>query len=85
MRPPQLSSEAVRVLKVILDNKVIRGGELMRISGMKTPSDLAKPVKELQDQSLIEVSGEVWDENMLPFATFGSRPSAREYLSRLAT
>jgi hypothetical protein len=46
----------------------------------KTPR--IKIVRSLHAKSLIEVSGDV-NEKMLPYATFGIRPSAREYLVAL--
>jgi hypothetical protein len=79
---PQLSPEAVRVLRIMLDQTIVRGGDLVRYAGMKQPSELMKPVDELLTQNLIEVSGDI-SEQMLPFATFGIRPSAREYLNAL--
>jgi hypothetical protein len=76
---PQLSPKAVTVLRLTLDNKMIRGGELMRYAGMSTPSELTEPVNELLSQELIQVSGDI-SEEMIPFATFGTRPSDYQFL-----
>ncbi len=76
---PKLSPEAITVLRVTLDNKIIRGGELMRYAGMTNATELAGPVRELVSQNLIQVSGDISAE-MLPFATFGTRPSDYQYL-----
>jgi hypothetical protein len=79
---PTLTADAQRVLRAILDAKVVRGGELMWQSGFKTPQALATPVNELVSQNLIEVIGPV-SPNELPFATFGIPPSSHEYLRSL--
>lgn len=79
---PKLTPEAATVLRLTLENKIIRGGELMRYAGMKSPSELVKPVKDLLSQDLIQVSGDI-SEEMLPFATFGIRPSDNKYLQFL--
>lgn len=76
---PQLSPEARNVLRIALDNKIIRGGELMRYAKMKNPSELIGPVEELMSQDLIQVTGEISPE-MIPFATFGTRPSDYQFL-----
>ncbi len=67
------------MLRITLENKIVRGGELMRYAGMKNPSELAAPVRELVDKDLIQVSGDI-SEEMLPFAMFGTRPSDNKYL-----
>lgn len=82
MQPP-LSNDAARVLRILVDRNIVVGGDLMRLSGMKTPGELAKPVKELQERRLIEVGSGFWDDSTLPFATLAVRPSAKEYLNRL--
>ena len=77
---PQLSKDAARILKIILDRTTIRGSNLMREARLKLPSELLDPVKELQDKNLIEVSGDVSSETTVPFAFFATRPSAKEYI-----
>jgi hypothetical protein len=77
--PPILSEQARGVLRVILDGKIIRGGEVMRRLGLTDPSLLVDPVNELVSKSLIEVTGDL-SADALPFATFGTPPSAQEYL-----
>ena len=76
---PELTDSARRVLKVLVDKNGINGGTLIRAAGMKDPSELLPPVTELQSYGLIEVSGSLTKED-LPFAYFGTRPSALEYL-----
>jgi len=80
--PAQLSSDAQALLRFILDRKIVRGGELMRYVGKGTPIELMGPVQELVNQNLVEVTGELTPDG-LPFATFGIRPSALEYLRTL--
>jgi hypothetical protein len=80
--PPQLTQDARDVLRVILDNKILRGGEIMRHAGIKTAAELVAPVRELVDLQLVEVIGGLTAET-IPFTTFGTRPSAQEYLRSL--
>jgi hypothetical protein len=78
--PSQLSDESIRLLRIIVDRTTVSGSNLMRIAGLKLPGELIKPLRELQVQDLIEVSGDASNESTVPFAYFGTRPSAKEYL-----
>jgi hypothetical protein len=80
---PKLSPKAMQLLGIILDHSQLPGGELMRHAGMKLPEDLLEPVKELQANDLIDVSGDISDAYRVPFAVFGARPSSRDYLYQL--
>jgi len=82
--PPQLGEHALRVLRVILANKVVRGADLMRRSGLRDPGELHSAVKQLLDNDLIEVTGNVFDVSAIPLATFGFRPSELRYLQMVA-
>jgi|GEM_PF-5569723 hypothetical protein len=79
---PQLSQLAQSLLRVILDRKIVRGGELMRYIGISAPADFLAPAKELVDNNLVEVTGELTQADA-PFATFGTKPSRIGYLSAL--
>jgi hypothetical protein len=78
-----LSEPEQRVLEAILNRSMIGGAELMNHTDMIRPDELIKIVRSLHANNLIEVSGDVLNEKMLPYATFGIRPSAREYLMAL--
>ena len=71
------------MLAAILNRSMISGAELMSYTDMTRPDELIKIVRNLHANNLIEVSGDVLNEKMLPYATFGIRPSAREYLIAL--
>jgi hypothetical protein len=77
--PPALTAEAKTILRLVLERKIIRGGELMRFAGLKNADELVSPVKELMSEGLIQVTGDISDD-MIPFATFGTRPSDQSYL-----
>jgi hypothetical protein len=79
---PTLSTEARKVLEIIVNYTSIDGSTLMKLAGSHRPSDLITPILELQTQQLIEVGGSVTAEG-LPFSRFGVRPSAKEYLHSL--
>ena len=80
---PKLTPDAQAALRIILDHGVIVGASLMRLYGAQQPAGgLLKAIDELRQGSLIETGGEV-SADSLPFATFGVRPSAKEYLSLL--
>jgi hypothetical protein len=76
----KLSPKALRALRIIVEHTTISGSRLMRAAGMKLPSELIAPVRELKVQDLIEVSGDPSNESTIPFAYFGTRPSAKEYI-----
>jgi len=80
--PPALSEPERSVLRVILDNKIVRGAELMRKLGIINPDQLLPPLNQLLNKGLIEMSGELTPMT-LPFATFGTLPSAQEYIRAL--
>ena len=77
--PPVLTAPARGVLQVILDGKIVRGAEVMRKLGLTDPNQLVDPVRELFSKGLIEVSGDL-SADAIPFTTFGTPPSAQEYL-----
>lgn len=76
---PKLSPEARQLLEIIVSNTSIDGSSLIKYMGVSRPSDLLPHIRELQTHDLIEVGGAVTPEG-LPFARFGVRPSAKEYL-----
>jgi hypothetical protein len=80
--PANLSEEARGVLRIILDSKIVRGADLMRRREIKDANQLLEPIKELLNQRLIEVTGEL-TPGAFPFATFGTPPSAQEYIRAL--
>jgi len=83
MQPfPTLTPEALKVLEIIVSNIAIDGSTLMKRLEATAPDEVAKPVRELQKRDLIEVGGTMSAEG-LPFARFGIRPSAKEYLNSL--
>lgn len=84
MQQHPLTPEAQRLLKIILDRKIVRGAELMRFGGFKMPTEMEAPLQELSNRHLIEVSGSL-TVDALPFATFGTKPSAFEYLRSLVS
>ena len=75
-----LSKEAALLLKIIVDHTTIGGANLMRVAGLKGPNELLDPVKELQAKNLIQASGDTSSANTVPFAYFGTPPSAKEYI-----
>jgi hypothetical protein len=83
---PTVTPDAQLVLRIMLDHGVIPGADLMRRYAAQKPNTppatLLAAIYELKDKGLIEVGGEV-SADTLPFATFGIRPSAKEYLSWL--
>ena len=78
-----LSEPEQRVLRAILHQSMISGAKLLNYMGMTRPNDLITIVRNLVHLNLIEASGDFLDEKMFPYATFGTRPSAREYLTAL--
>jgi len=87
MEPSQeLSKEAERLLRIILDHKLVRGGELVRLAELSSPVPLVEPLRELMKEKLVEASGldgRLTEESLL-FATFGTRPSREANLRKLA-
>ena len=80
MQPfPTLTPQARQVLEIIVSKAEINGSTLMKDMGVSHPADLIAPLRELQTLELIEVGGTLADDG-LPFARFGIRPSAKEYL-----
>jgi len=75
-----LSPLAAQLLKIIVDHTTIGGSGLMRAAGLKSPEDLLAPVQELQSKNLIQASGDTSSANTVPFAYFGTPPSAKEYI-----
>ncbi|MGH9891158.1 MAG: hypothetical protein ACREA0_04085 [bacterium] len=83
MQPfPTLTAEARKVLEIIVSNTAVDGSTLMKHMGVTRPADLDPLIRELQKYELIEVGGTMTAEG-LPFARFGIRPSAKEYLYSL--
>jgi hypothetical protein len=87
MRPPNipdLDPMAIRVLQILLERSNIAGAELMRSAGVTTATDLMNPINQLRKEQLIQVSGDIANERTFPFASFGIRPSAKEFAYYLA-
>ena len=83
MQPfPKISLEARKVLEIIVGNTALDGSTLMRHMGASSPSEIIPSLRELQTHQLIEVGGNLTDDG-LPFARFGVRPSAKEYMYSL--
>lgn len=83
MQPfPTLTPQARQLLEIIVSNTAIDGSTLMKYMGVSRPDDLAASIRELQTHQLIEVGGTVTADG-LPFAQFGVRPSAKDYLYSL--
>lgn len=83
MQPfPTLTADARKVLEIIVSNTAVDGSTLMKHMGVTRPDDLTTPIRELQIHDLIEVGGTMTPDR-LPFARFGIRPSAKEYLYSL--
>ena len=80
--PPNLSDEALGVLRVINNSGLTRGGAIMAKAEIKDPNTLLGLVKQLLNQGLIEVTGELTPD-AVPFATFSARPSAQGYIRTL--
>jgi hypothetical protein len=76
--PPNLSDPARDLLRILLSFKIARGGDLMQRTQIFDSAQILEPIKELLNQGLIEVSGEL-SPDFLPFATFSIVPSALEY------
>ena len=82
MQPfPKLTPQARQALEIIVGSTAIDGSSLMKKMGVSRPADIVTIIRELQAYELIEVGGNVTAEE-LPFAQFGVRPSAKEYLDR---
>lgn len=80
--PPTLTPGAKRVLEVIVRNNTIDGSTLVKQLGIGRRQEIVESIRELESFDLIEVGGPITVEE-LPFARFGVRPSAREYLARM--
>jgi hypothetical protein len=81
---PQLTPEAQRVLRALLGQNNLGGGDLMRRTGLTAPGQLSAALKQLQQTDLVQVSGDTSNENELAFATIGIRPSSAQYLKERA-
>jgi len=83
MQPfPTLTTEARRLLEIIVSNTEIDGSTLMKHMGVSGRDEIVTSIRELQKHKLIEVGGTLTADG-LPFARFGVRPSARDYLNSL--
>ena len=75
---------AALVLRTVLERGMIDGANLMRSAGVKRANDLKGPIKQLKDEDLIEVRGDISSETTFettfPFATLSVLPSRKEYL-----
>jgi hypothetical protein len=80
---PKISPEAARILQILLDQGMVTGAALMRLSNLRTVDALAIPIRELYHRNLIEIGGDI-DGAWLVFSTFGTLPSARKYLEIVA-
>jgi hypothetical protein len=76
---PDLNEEERRILRIILDSKIIRGAELMRQLGTSDPTELLDPLRQLLNRNLVEITGELTPD-LFPFATLGAPPSAQGYI-----
>jgi hypothetical protein len=74
--------KVISVLETLLRSSGIRGGALMKETGLPPTDELSKAVQFLRDQELIQVSGDISKEN-LPFATLGVLPSQIERIHLL--
>lgn len=82
MADTTLSEHEQAILRLILQRKTVRGGELLSLTGLNRPEDLIGPVRTLLNHRMIEpigLIGELTGESIL-FATFGVLPSAERYL-----
>jgi hypothetical protein len=80
----QNSVKTTRVLEIILENPIVRGGTLIRLAQQSeiNSQEVKKSVDLLLKRDLIEVTGET-NELELPFAFFGTPPSQKAYLRSL--
>jgi hypothetical protein len=62
-----------QILAAILEKPAISGAELMKYTGAGRPNHLIEPVRRLQQNKLIEVSGDTLTEKMFPYASFTVR------------
>ena len=65
------------ILSAILNRTVISGAELMKQTGASRPKELMEPIRKLQQNKLIEVSGDTLDEYKFPYASFGCASAAK--------
>ena len=83
MQLSKLSDDARKVLDLIVRHNITDGSSLISRMGVSRPRDqITKSIRELEALDLIEVGGPITDEE-LPFARFGVRPSAKDYLQRM--
>ncbi len=83
MQPfPTLTPQARQLLEIIVSNTTIDGSTLIKQMGVSNPADIVPFIRELQTRQLIEVGGTLTVDG-LPFARFGVRPSAKDYLYSL--
>ena len=80
MPPPKLNDIERRILSAVLDRSMMSGAELYRYARTSDWNELMSSVRNLQSQQLIEISGDPWSERNFAYASFGIRPSAKEYL-----
>ena len=79
MKLPPLDDNQQRLLREVVGQGIVRGGELMRATGMKA-DELITTAKPLLKYDLIEVSGNPFDEEEVMYAVFSVRPSDTEFL-----
>jgi hypothetical protein len=82
MQLTDLSDIARKVLDLIVRHNITDGSSLISHMGVSRRDEIAKSVRELESLDLIEVGGPV-NSDELPFARFGVRPSAKDYLQRM--
>ena len=78
----EFSDETREVLNLIVRHNITDGSSLMSHMGVSRRAEIVKAIRELESLDLIQVGGPITGEE-LPFARFGVRPSAKEYLSQM--
>lgn len=74
---PQFDDTAKRVLEILLPRGTVPGSELLR--QMKVdPGTLIDAIVTLQNEKLVQASGDFLQPSSLPFANFAIRPSAKD-------
>ncbi|WP_449244347.1 hypothetical protein [Desulfobacca acetoxidans] len=76
-----MNIEKKRVLQVILDKGMVRGGELMLEAGLN-PKDLVKEVQELVDDNIVFKTGKIDEKNIFS-ARFQVLPGDRASVKNL--
>jgi hypothetical protein len=80
----QLSENAKRVLRLMMESRVMSGGELFQRSRL-SPNDLSDALRTLVDERLIQTNVMGFDQSSLPDAYFNVIPSALSLAKMLAS